>query len=87
MSTDIRHPLVDCECEDHGTYWAQNGDAVPPCPVCVEIASLKSLVRELAGALSDLRDGCAQAYGTGRVYAEPYIRAGNVLAKFKEAGK
>jgi hypothetical protein len=36
--------------------------------------------REALEALSDLRDAATDAYKQGRIAAEPFVRAGNVLA-------
>lgn len=37
-------------------------------------------VMELESALRDLRDAATEAYKAGRIAAEPYVHAGNVLA-------
>lgn len=44
-------------------------------------ASLIAAAPELLAALTDLREACAGAYKAGRIPAEPFVRAGNVIAK------
>ena len=44
-------------------------------------ARLIAAAPELAEALRDLREAATEAYKAGRIQAEPFVRAGNVLAK------
>lgn len=41
----------------------------------------------LLAALSDLRAACEDAYKAGRIPAEPFVRAGNVLAQTEGGGR
>jgi hypothetical protein len=41
-------------------------------------------IRVLLTALSDLREAAADAYKAGRISAEPFVRAGNVLSDVTE---
>lgn len=43
--------------------------------------SLAPIIIEMERALRDLRDACTDAYKIGRIPAEPFVRAGNVLAE------
>ena len=52
------------------------------CPRCC----LNAQAPELLAALQDLRYAATDAYKAGRVPAEPFIRAGNVLAKARRRG-
>lgn len=49
-----------------------------------ELAPLFTAAEELRAALADLREASTDAYKSGRIAAEPFVRAGNVLAKASE---
>jgi len=46
-------------------------------------ARLIAAAPELLKALSDLRKACVEAYKAGHISAEPFVRAGNIIAKAK----
>lgn len=50
---------------------------------CEEIDRLRAEKAELLDALLDLRAACTDAYKAGRIPAEPFVAAGNVIAKAK----
>jgi hypothetical protein len=64
-----------------------------PCTRCggvglePEVKTLPVAESDLSQALRDLRDAATEAYMVGRVAAEPFVRAGNVLASWEERGK
>jgi glutamate mutase epsilon subunit len=54
---------------------------VERCSALMERDSTRALLAEAVAALQDLRDAATNAYKAGRIPAEPFVRAGNVLAK------
>lgn len=54
---------------------------------CYRVEYAERIVRavnshaELLAALRDLREACTDAYKSGRISAEPFVRAGNVIAR------
>lgn len=47
----------------------------------LEFESQAADAPDLLAALRDLREACVDAYKAGRIPAEPFVRAGNVIAK------
>lgn len=62
-----------CVCTDSG--------AIADVWTTAQDARLIAAAPELLQALAVLRGACTQAYKAGRIAAEPFVRAGNVIAK------
>src|SRR5688572_16168182 len=65
-----------CSFGDCATYYPTEG-----CPPSEADARLIAAAPDLLAALSDLRESTTEAYKSGRIPAEPFVRAGNVIAK------
>ena len=52
---------------------------------CEANARLIAAAPELFEALRDLREACVDAYKQARIEAEPFVRAGNVLARITQS--
>lgn len=80
MTTITAGPVMNGEAGDVGYVVLRDeaGDWVGECRA--ELAPLFVNAEALWDALADLRAAAAYAYQTGRINAEPFVRAGNVLA-------
>lgn len=74
---DATDPTAAPTCEDCRRAW----DGAAALRRAKAEDDARALVIELAAALRDLRDAATDAYGAGHIPAEPFVRAGNVLAK------
>lgn len=79
---ETRHSLTATQPDGRAipVLTARTAHAGKVCPPSRANERLIESAPELLRALKDLRDACTDAYKAGRISAEPFVRAGNVIA-------
>lgn len=76
------HMAIDCmHSGDSHEQDMANAERIVACVNALEGIADPSAIPEVIAALSDLREAVTNAYKSGRIPAEPFIRAGLALSK------